>query len=420
MQFLREMLDKQRPLFQKGGKFEKLYPLWEANETFLFTPGEVTHAPSHVRDAIDLKRMMITVVIALLPCIIVAMYNTGYQANAALAQFGEDPPIVGWQAWLINVIGLGFNPGNPFACLVHGALYYLPILLVTFAVGGGCEALFSIVRKHEINEGFLVTGMLFPLTLPPTTPLWQVALGIAFGVIIGKEIFGGTGMNILNPALTARAFLFFAYPAQLSGDKVWVAGGTTIDGISGATALGEIAALPKAAIASNPEAWRTAVDALGISWFDAFVGKLPGSMGETSALACLIGALILIATGIGSWRTMLGGMVGAFVMVLTFNAFGSQTNALMNMPFHWHMVLGGWAFGLVFMATDPVSSATTDAGKLIYGFCIGVLAMIIRIANPAYPEGVMLAILFMNVFAPLIDYFFIRQNIQRRLARSAV
>ena len=279
---------------------------------------------------------------------------------------------------------------------------------MTFLVGGNCEALFSIVRRHEINEGFLVTGMLFPLILPPTIPLWQVALGIAFGVIIGKEIFGGTGMNILNPALTSRAFLFFAYPAQISGDSVWIAADTSVDGSSGATWLASAAVLGTEALAST-----------AITWWDAFLGFVPGSMGETSALACLIGALILIASGIGSWRIMLGVVAGSFLMVQVLNASGSTTNPLMNVPFEWHIVLGGWAFGLVFMATDPVSAAHTNTGRWIYGFMIGVLAILIRVINPAFPEGMMLAILFMNLFAAFIDHFVVQANIKRRKARYA-
>ena len=417
MKFLRDLQDKQRPLFEKGGKLEKLYPLFEANDTILFTPGEVAKGPAHVRDGIDLKRMMITVVIALLPCIFCAVYNTGWQANAMIQQMGSDYSPTGWRAHLLDLAGVGFSPASILACIIHGMLYYLPILLVTFIVGGNCEVLFSIVRKHEINEGFLVTGMLFPLIVPPAIPLWQVALGISFGVIIGKEVFGGTGMNILNPALTARAFLFFAYPAQISGDKVWVAGDATVDGFSGATALGEIASYHGEV---GADSWRSVVNAMDISWLDAFMGNIPGSMGETSALACMIGALILIVTRIGSWRTMLGAIVGSFLMVMIMNWADSGTNALMHVPWSWHMVLGGWAFGLVFMATDPVSGPYTERGRLIYGFFIGVFAMMIRVINPAYPEGVMLAILFMNVFSPLIDHVFISANINRRLERNAV
>ncbi len=411
MKFLRDLLDQQKPLFEKGGKFEKFYPFYEANDTLLFTPGEVTKKASHVRDAVDLKRVMITVVLALIPCILVAMINTGYQANLALFEAGNSAE--GWRGGIIDLLGIGYNPGNPLANLLHGALYYLPVLIVTFVVGGHIEVLFSIVRKHEVNEGFLVTGMLFPLVLPPTIPLWQVAIGIAFGVIAGKEIFGGTGKNIFNPALMSRAFLFFAYPAQISGDKVWTAvtDANAPDGFSGATALGNVAVLP------TGTDWRAGIDELGISWLDAFLGSIAGSMGETSTFAILLGALVLVATGIGSWRIMTGVFVGSMITVFGMNLIGSETNQLVNMPFHWHMVLGGWAFGLVFMATDPVSASYTNTGRWIYGFAIGVIAMIARVINPAFPEGMMLAILFMNAFAPTIDYLMLRANIKRRKLR---
>ncbi len=406
MKFLRNLLDKQEKWFKPGGKLEKFHALYEANDTFLFTPGEVTRGASHVRDALDLKRMMMTVVVALIPAIVMAMYNTGYQAHKAIQ--GGALPLDQWQTDLfVWLMGSNFDPANFLACFVHGALYFVPIMLVTYIVGGNCEVLFSIVRKHEINEGFLVTGMLYPLTLPATTPLWQVALGIIFGVIIGKEIFGGTGMNILNPALTARAFLFFAYPAQISGDAVWIAAQTSADGYSGATWLAQ-------AIEVGPSGVQE-----GVTWWHAFIGLVPGSMGETSTLACLIGAVILIATGIGSWRIMSMVFVGSVVATLLLNGAHSETNQLMNIPFWWQMVLGGWAFGTVFMATDPVSAAHSNKGKYIYGFLIGVLAILIRVVNPAYPEGMMLAILFMNLFAALIDYYVVKANIKRRKARYA-
>jgi Na+-transporting NADH:ubiquinone oxidoreductase subunit B len=416
MKFLREIHDKFEPLFHKGGKLERLYPMYEAHDTAMFTPGEVTGGPSHVRDALDLKRLMFTVVAALIPCILVAMYNTGFQANAALA---EGMSAEGLRGWIINVLGIGYNPANPIACIIHGALYYIPVLLVTFVVGGHIEVLFAIIRRHEVNEGFLVTGMLFPLILPPTIPLWQVAIGISFGVILGKEVFGGTGMNIFNPALTARAFLFFAYPAQISGDKVWTAvtSSNQVDGFSGATALGRVAGVTDPSAADS---WKTALTSMDITWLDAFLGKVPGSMGETSVLACLLGAGLLIMTGIGSWRIMLGVVVGSWLTTIGLNMIGSETNALMNVPFHWQIVLGGWAFGMVFMATDPVSAPYTDRGRLVYGFLIGVFAILIRVVNPAYPEGMMLAILFMNMFSPLLDWMAKRANIKRRLAHAAV
>ncbi len=404
---MRKFLDSVGKKFEEGGPLEKLFPLYEAVDTFLYTPGSTTRGASHVRDGLDLKRMMMTVVVALLPCVLMAMYNTGFQAHLAISNGAL--PLDTWQTGAMKALGFGaFDAADLISCVIHGALYYLPVLLMTFMVGGNCEALFSIVRRHEINEGFLVTGMLFPLILPPTIPLWQVALGIAFGVIIGKEIFGGTGMNILNPALTSRAFLFFAYPAQISGDAVWIAPDTSVDGSSGATWLANAAVSGSAALVSST-----------VTWWDAFLGFIPGSMGETSTLACLIGAAILIASGIGSWRIMLGVVAGSFLMVQALNAAGSTTNPLMNVPFEWHIVLGGWAFGLVFMATDPVSAAHTNTGRYIYGFLIGVLAILIRVINPAFPEGMMLAILFMNLFAAFIDHFVVQANIKRRKARYA-
>lgn len=404
---MRAILDSLEKFVKPGGRLEVLYPLYEAADTFLYTPGSTTKGASHVRDGLDVKRMMVTVVIALLPCVAMAVYNTGYQANLAISKGAL--PLDTWQTSLYQYLGYGaFDPTDIAACALHGALYYLPVLLVTFIVGGNLEGLFAVIRKHEINEGFLVTGMLFPLVLPPTIPLWQVALGISFGVIIGKEIFGGTGMNIFNPALMSRAFLFFAYPVQITGNRVWIAADTSVDGTSGATWLLEAAANGPAALSSGD-----------VTWTQAFLGLIPGSMGETSTLACLIGAAILLLTGIGSWRIMVSVVAGSFAMVQLLNAVGSTTNPLMNVPFEWQMVLGGWAFGLVFMATDPVSAAHTNKGRYVYGFGIGVLAILIRVVNPAYPEGMMLAILFMNMFAALIDHFVIRANVKRRKARYA-
>jgi len=415
MKLLRTLLDKQKPLFEKGGKLEFLFPLYEANDTFMFTPGDVTKSASHVRDAVDLKRIMIVVVFALVPCMFMAMYNTGYQANCALADGAQAE---GWRGAVIGSLGMGYDASSLLACILHGALYWIPVLIVCFAVGGGIEVLFAVVRKHDVNEGFLVTGMLFPLIVPPMLPLWQVALGVAFGVIIGKEVFGGTGMNFLNPALTCRAFLFFAYPGQISGDTVWTAvtQANQVDGFSGATPLGVLASADATIV--NPAV--TAIQNMGVTWWDAFLGFIPGSMGETSTLACILGAGLLIISGVGSWRTMLGVVLGSFGIVSLLNAVGSETNALMSLPFHWHMVLGGWAFGLVFMATDPVTSPGTHLGRFVYGLLIGIFAILIRVVNPAYPEGMMLAILLMNVFAPLIDYASIRANIKRRIARCAV
>jgi Na+-transporting NADH:ubiquinone oxidoreductase subunit B len=406
MKLLRNLLDKQEKLFHKGGKLEKLFPLFEAGDTFLFTPGKVAGGPTHLRDGLDLKRMMMTVVTALAGCIYMAMYNTGYQAHLAISNGAL--PLDTWQTAAMEAMGLAFDPGNVWACIVHGALYYLPVLIVTFAVGGTWEVIFAIVRKHEVNEGFFVTGFLFPLILPATIPLWQVALGISFGVVIGKEVFGGTGMNILNPALTSRAFLFFAYPAEISGDKCWIAAQTAAaDGVSGATWLAK----------ASEEG--QAVFAQGLTWWDAFVGTMPGSLGETSALACFAGAALLLITGIASWRIMLSVTVGTIAMAALLNGVGSETNPFFDVPFWWHFVLGGWAFGMVFMATDPVSAAATDKGRYIYGFFIGVFVVLIRVVNPAYPEGMMLSILLMNVFAPIIDHYVLKANIKRRKARYA-
>jgi len=407
MRFLRTFLDKLEPHFDRGGKLEFFYPLYESVDTLFYTPGEVNRGTVHVRDGLNLKRMMIWVVIALMPIVFMAMYNTGLQAARAIAAGAT--PMDNWQSRLFQAMGFDFTT-DLVACFVYGSLYFIPVFVVGFAVGIGIEVLFCMIRGHEVNEGFFVTGFLLPLTLPPTIPLWQVATGVAFGVIIGKEVFGGTGMNFLNPALTARAFLFFAYPAEISGDEPWIAADFVgVDGVSGATwlatAMGEG---PKALGAIGSEAW-----------WQAFIGLMPGSMGETSALLCLVGAFILIATGIGSWRTMAGVTVGTAAMVVLLNAVGSSTNPAFGVPFGWHVVLGGWAFGTVFMATDPVSSAFTDKGRWIYGVGIGIMVVLVRVVNPAYPEGMMLAILFMNMFAPFIDHFFVQANIKRRLARNA-
>lgn len=398
MKLLRKFLDKQEKHFHEGGKFERLFPLYEAIDTLLFTPGKVTVSGSHVRDALDLKRTMMTVMYALVPAILMALYNTGYQANLAIQRLGE-VAATRWQAELVQWLGVGFDPSNIFANIIHGALYFFPVYIVTLAVGGFWEVLFAAVRRHEVNEGFFVTSILFPLILPPTIPLWQVAVGISFGVVIGKEVFGGVGMNILNPALTARAFLFFAYPAAISGDKVWVA----VDGLSQATPLAQLAD-------SSMQ--------LTASLWDAFIGIIPGSMGETSTLACLIGAVVLIATGIGSWRIMVSVLAGTVGFSLLLNLIGSSTNPMFAVTPLQHIVFGGFAFGTVFMATDPVTAAFTEQGKIWYGLLIGVLVVLIRVINPAFPEGMMLAILFGNVFAPIIDKIFVNKNIKRRLARN--
>lgn len=406
MGFLRAALDRQARHFEKGGRLEKLYPLWEAIDTFFYTPASVTRTGAHVRDALDLKRMMILVVVAAIPCALMAMVNTGLQANLALDP-AKTAALAGWRHDLIRLLGVGYDPASALANFVHGALYFLPLYVVTMAVGLAWEVTFSIVRRIEVNEGFFVTGILYVLILPPTTPLWQAALGISFGVVLAKEVFGGTGMNFINPALAARAFLFFAYPAEISGDKVWTAvpEGAAVDGFSGATLLAQMRVM------TQP------FEDAGFSWWNAFVGLEPGSMGETSALAALLGAVLLLVTKIASWRTMAGVALGTIAMALVFNAIGSATNPWFGVPFWWHMVLGGWAFGTVFMATDPVTSPFSETGKWVYGFLIGALVVLIRVVNPAYPESMMLVILFMNVMAPVIDYGFVRANVRRRRAR---
>lgn len=404
---LRRWLESKAPLFEKGGRLERLRPLYEATDTFLYTPPDVTRTTAHVRDGMDVKRMMIIVVVALIPCTLWAMYNTGLQANLALDpdRLGE---LEGWRHAVIRALGIGYSPESVTACFLHGALYFLPLYIVTMVVGGFWEVLFAVIRRHELNEGFLVTGLLFPLILPPTTPLWQAAFGITWGVVLAKEVFGGTGMNILNPALVARASLFYAYPAQITGD-VWVAAdpAVRVDAYSGATVLTDVQQL------SSP------FDPMAYDWWNAFLGFEPGSMGETSALACLIGAVILLVAKIASWRVMAAVTLGTVLGAGLLNAIGSDTNPGFAVPFWWHMVLGGWAFGMVFMATDPVTSAHTNLGKWIYGLLIGVLVVVIRVVNPAFPEAMMLVILFMNVFAPLIDYFVVQGNIRRRVRRSA-
>ncbi len=398
MRFLQDILASKEHHFEKGGKLEKLYPIYEMIDTFVFTPKDVAKGSVHVRDAIDLKRTMITVVVALLPCILMALYNTGYQANKVISSMVTTP--TGWRADIMLTLGLSYNPTSVISNFFHGFLYFFPIFLVTQIAGGICEVIFATVRKHEINEGFLVTGMLFPLTLPPTIPLWQVAVGIIFGVVIGKEVFGGTGKNFLNPALTARAFLYFAYPAQISGDAVW----TAVDGYTGATSLGQAAL--------------GGVSAISASFQDAFIGLVPGSMGETSALGALIGAIILIIAGIGSWRIMLSIVLSAVGFTFLLNAIGSETNMMFSVTPMWHLVIGGFAFGTVFMATDPVSASMTYKGHWFYGALIGFMTILVRVINPAFPEGIMLAILFANCFAPLIDYFVVQSNVKRRLARA--
>ncbi|GAF03574.1 NADH:ubiquinone reductase (Na(+)-transporting) subunit B [Saccharicrinis fermentans] len=389
MKALRQYLDKIKPNFEKGGKFEKLHSSFDAFETLLFVPKTTSKNGVHIHDAIDSKRTMAVVVLALIPALLFGIWNTGYQHFLATGQAIDFWPMVG-----------------------YGALKVLPIVVVSYVVGLGIEFMFAQLRGHEVAEGFLVSGMLIPLVLPADVPLWMVAVATAFSVIIGKEVFGGTGMNIWNPALIARAFLFFAYPSKMSGDLIWVSGMSSgegiVDGYSGATALGN-AAIGKMDLFADGKAF---------DLWNSFIGTIPGSIGETSTLAILIGAIVLLATGIGSWKIMLSVFAGGFLMALGFNAIGA--NELMSVDPLQQLCLGGFAFGAVFMATDPVSGARTEKGKFIYGFLVGVFAIMIRVFNPAYPEGVMLAILLMNTFAPLIDHLIVQQNIKRRLKRVKV
>ena len=401
MRSLRKLLDRLEPNFAKGGRLEKYAALFEMVDTLFFSPADVTNGGVHVRDAVDLKRVMIIVVLAAVPTACVGVWNTGFQINSAMAVMNLDIAS-NWRGIVIGILGLGYDPNSWLDCMVHGLLYFLPIYIVTLAVGGIWEVLFALIRRHEVNEGFFVTSWLYALILPADIPLWQVAVGISFGVVIGKEVFGGTGKNILNPALVGRAFLYFAYPVQLSGDAVWV----PVDGHTGATAL-----------AVGAESGVQFIVTQGTTWMQAFLGMMPGSLGETSALACLIGGLFLIYTNIASWRIILGVLPGMFITATLFNLMGSSTNPMFAMPWHWHLVLGGFAFGMIFMATDPVSAAQTNTGRWIFGLLIGFLTVVIRVANPAFPEGIMLAILFANVFAPLIDHFVIRRNVRRRQIR---
>ena len=397
----RDFLDKFEPHFTKGGRLEKYYGLYEMVDTFIYTPADVTRGATHVRDGNDLKRTMTFVVIATFFCVLMAMYNTGYQANHAMEVMGLEK-IANWRSFPMALFG--YSAMNPFSNLIHGALYFFPIYIVTLAVGGVWEVLFATVRGHEVNEGILVSSMLYALILPPNMPLWQVALGISFGIVIGKEVFGGTGKNFLNPALTGRAFLYFAYPASMTGDSIWVA----VDGYTAATPLG---------LAAN--GGLDAVYAANYSWFQSFLGFEPGCLGETSTLAILIGAAFLLYTRIASYRIMGGVFIGMVLTSLLFNIIGSDTNPMFALPWYWHLTMGGFAFGMVYMATDPVSAAMTDTGRWIFGGLVGLMTVLIRVVNPAFPEGIMLAILFSNMFAPTIDYFVIQANIRRRMKRHA-
>ena len=393
MKFLRDQIDKIKPTFSEGGKLSFLHSTFDAFETFLFVPNHTTQNGAHIRDGIDLKRTMFTVIIAMLPALLFGLWNVGHQQSLALT--GTDGAL--WDNFFV------------------GLIQTLPIIIVSYGVGLGIEMGFAQFRGHPVNEGFLVTGMLIPLCMPPDVPLWMVGLATAFSVVIGKEVFGGTGMNLLNPALTARMFLYIGYPSSMSGDSVWTflpEGSKTVDGYSGATNLGELASAT-----AEGKPWSD--DILSASIMDSFWGNIQGSIGETSVVACLIGAAILIASGIGSWKIMLSTVLGGLFMGWIFNISGAS-GAYMDMPAYYHLIIGGFMFGAVFMTTDPVSAAQTEKGKWIYGFLIGVLTVLIRVFNPGYPEGIMMAILLMNVFAPLIDYYVVQSNIKTRLNRVKV
>ncbi|ETN91822.1 Na(+)-translocating NADH-quinone reductase subunit B [Gammaproteobacteria bacterium MOLA455] len=396
---IRNLLDKAEPHFHKGGKWESWYALYEAVDTALFKPSDVTKNSSHVRDSIDLKRVMITVWMATFPTMFFGMWNVGFQANTIMLEMGMLAQEGGRGIFIAMLAG--YDPTSIWDNLVHGAAYFLPIYMVTFIVGGFWEVLFASVRGHEVNEGFFVTSVLFALCCPPDLPLWMVAVGISFGIVIGKEVFGGTGKNFLNPALTGRAFLYFAYPAYMSGDAVW----TAVDGYTGATMLSVAATAGMAGLEQS------------VTWMSAFIGTIQGSIGETSTLAILLGGVVLMVMRIASWRIIGGVLLGSALLSMLFNAIDS-TNPMFALPFYWHWVIGGFAFGAIFMATDPVSAAMTNTGKFWYGMLIGVMVILIRVVNPAFPEGMMLAILFANLFAPLFDHAVVQGNIKRRLARG--
>jgi Na+-transporting NADH:ubiquinone oxidoreductase subunit B len=399
---LRSYFNSIEPHFGRGGKYEKYYPIFEMVETIFFTSNTVTKVAPHARSFVDMKRVMTYVVISTIPCILWALYNTGFQTNTALASVGSSGEI-GWRIAFLKLTGLGLDPQSLLSNISHGLLYFLPIYLTTLIAGGICEVTFATIRGHEVNEGFLVSSMLFALTLPASTPLWQVALGIAFGVVVGKEVFGGTGKNFLNPALTGRAFLYFAYPAYMSGDSIW----TPVDGYSAATSLG----------ISASEGYES-LSNYGVTWLDAFLGNIQGSLGETSTLAIGMGLVFLLMTKIANYRMIVGCLLGMIVFSSFLNWVGSDTNPMFSMPWYWHLVIGSYAFGLVFMVTEPVSASHTNTGRYIYGALIGFMVVMIRVLNPAFPEGMMLAILFGNIFAPLIDHFVVMANIKRRAKLS--
>ena len=392
---LRSFLDDIAPSFEKGGKFEALYPAYEAIDTALYTPATTTSGASHVRDGLNLQRVMITVWLCAFLPVFAGSYFIGLNANEAMQALGMTS-VDSWRGIFLNGL-VSYDPNSVWDCVVHGLAYFIPLYVTVFVAGIAFEIWFASKRGHEVNEGYFVTSILFTLSLPPSIPLWMAAVGVIFGVVIAKEVFGGTGKNFLNPALTGRAFLYFAYPAQMSGDAVWVA----VDGWTQATPLGNAA---------------LGLD-YGVDWMSAFIGSMPGSVGETSTLAILIAGVMLCLSRIASWRVMAGVFLG---MVLTSSLFNilPSTNPMFAMPFYWHLVLGGFAFGAVFMATDPVSAAMTNNGRWFYGILIGFMCVLIRVVNPAFPEGMMLAILFGNLFAPLLDHFVVQSNIKRRLARG--
>ena len=399
---LRAMLNRAAPHFEKGGKYQRLYPLYEMLDTILYMPATTSQTSPHIRDGIDMKRIMITVWLATFPAMFFGMWNLGLQANTFIQESGGIQALqTDWRHWCIALMA-GNDPASLWDNLVYGFWHFMPIYAVAFIVGGLWEVLFATVRGHEINEGFFVTSVLFALSCPPDLPLIYVAMGISFGVVIGKEVFGGTGKNFVNPALTGRAFLYFAYPASMSGDTAWVA----VDGYSGATALSLAASGGLESVQAQ------------LSFVDALVGTMPGSIGETSTLAIAAGGLVLLLMGIASWRIVLGCIIGTAALGGLFNLV-SADNPLFALPWHWHFVLGGWAFGVFFMATDPVSAAMTNTGRLIYGILIGMMTVLIRVVNPAFPEGVMLAILFCNLLAPTIDHFVVQRHIARRQRRLA-
>ena len=397
MKPLRNFLDNIKPNFGKNGVLSKFFPIFDVLENFLYSSERRTFGLIHVRDSADIQKIMVVVWMAAWPAMFYGMYNIGFQALSAM-EVNNIPPKEDWHLFFINLF-CEYDPNSVIDCLWYGACFFIPIYLVTFIVGILWEIIFAIVRGHEVSEGAFVTTILFALCCPPDAPLWQVALGISFGLVVGKEIFGGTGKNFLNPALIGRAFLYFAYPVHWSGDSVWVA----LDGYSSPTILGIGAQEGLEGIS------------ISYSWIDSFIGNIPGSVGETSTLFILLGLFVLLYTRIASWRIILGVLLGTFFMSNIFNLIGSNTNPMFSLPFYWHIVIGGYAFGLVFMAVEPVSGSHTNLGRWYYGFLIGIMVVLIRVINPAFPEGMMLAILFANLFAPLIDHFVQERNIKQRL-----